>query len=182
MRIRASLAAFSLLGVITTAAEAQQPAAQNPVEVGVDAQIAFGLDNQGTTISIPAQKIRAGFVIAEAMTVEPALGFVRLSNNGSSISNTTLDLSLLYHFDPSRAVRQFYVRPVIGIHRMAGTLDGQSDATTFMNVGVAGGMKVPLMARAGARIEAEFRNQLEKDGVPSQSALNLNFGLSYFTR
>lgn len=195
MRIRAIVAATALLGLATLDAEAQQRASQaqprsaqaqqrssqNPVEVGVDAQIGFGLDDQGTSISIPAQKIRAGFMLSPVMTIEPSLGFFRISNDGSSISNTAVDVSLLYHFSPSRAVRQFYVRPVIGLQRTSFTdndLD-VSEAETDLNIGVAGGMKVPLMDRVGARFEAEFRNYMTD---PSQSALNLNFGLSYFTR
>jgi hypothetical protein len=47
------------------------------VEAGVDGQIAFGLDDQGTTISIPRPRVRAGFVIADAMTLEPGLGISR---------------------------------------------------------------------------------------------------------
>lgn len=181
MRIRAIAAATALLGLAATGAQAQQRAGQNPVEVGVDAQIGFGLDDQGTTISIPAQKIRAGFMVAPAMTIEPSLGFFRISGDGGSISTTAVDVSLLYHFSPSRAARQFYLRPVIGVQRTSFSDDDLdvSEADTDMNIGVAGGMKVPLMDRVGARFEAEFRNYMSE---PSVSALNLNFGLSYFTR
>lgn len=182
MRLRATLSAFALIAVAVPAAQAQQAAAPNPIEVGIDAQIGFGLDDQGTTIAIPAQKIRAGFMINPAMTIEPSLGFFRAGADGASFSTTALDVSLLYHFSQDRAVRQFYVRPVVGIFRVSADNGTTSDATTFMNVGVGGGVKIPLMDRIGARLEAEFRNQLEKDGIPSQSALNLNFGLSYFTR
>ena len=112
MRIRATLSAAAFLGLFAATAQAQ--GTQNPVEVGIDAQISFGLDDQGTSISIPAQKIRAGFMISPVMTIEPSLGFYRISNDGSSMSSTALDVSLLYHFSPARTARQFYVRPVIG--------------------------------------------------------------------
>lgn len=175
MRFRATLSAFALIGLVATAAQAQ-----NPVEVGIDAQISFGLDDQGTSIAIPAQKIRAGFMIAPVMTIEPSLGFFRTSNDLGSFSTTALDVSLLYHFSPQRTARQFYLRPVVGITRSAVDIDGgASDSETDMNIGVAGGLKIPLMDRVGARLEAEFRNYMTD---PSVSALNLNFGLSYFTR
>jgi hypothetical protein len=176
MRIRATITAFALLAVASTGAQAQ-----NPIEVGIDAQIGFGLDDQGTSINIPAQKVRAGFMLTPAMTIEPSLGFVRLSNDGSSISGTAIDVSLLYHFSPSRAARQFYIRPVVGLQRSSFSDDDTdvSESNTDLNIGVAGGMKIPLMDRVGARFEAEFRNYMND---PSVSALNLNFGLSYFTR
>jgi hypothetical protein len=177
MRIRATFSAFAFLGLFATAAQAQ--GTQNPVEVGIDAQISFGLDDQGTSISIPAQKVRAGFMISPVMTIEPSLGFYRISNDGSSMSSTALDVSLLYHFSAARTARQFYVRPVIGLTRLGAEFDGEGDSQTDLNIGVAGGMKLPLMDRVGARVEAEFRNYMSD---PSVSALNLNFGLSYFTR
>ena len=177
MRFRATFVTLAILAVAATSAQAQ-----NPVEVGIDAQIGFGLDDQGTSISIPAQKIRAGFMLTPVMTIEPSLGFYRLSNDGSSISSTAVDVSLLYHFSPSRTVRQFYLRPVIGLQRASFSNDAAdiSEANTDLNIGIAGGMKIPLMDRVGARFEAEFRNYMTDP--ESTSAFNLNFGLSYFTR
>lgn len=181
MRIRATLAALAL---VTSATTAHAQSGANPVELGVDAQIGFGLDDQGTVISFPLQKVRAGFVVANAMTFEPALGFVRASDDNGSGSSMLLDLSLLYHFSPNRAAKQFYLRPVVGFQRVAFSNDvvGVDEADTYTSIGLAGGLKIPLMSRVATRLEAEFRNQLEHDGQPSQSALNLNFGLSFFTR
>lgn len=181
MRFRATIAALAFTA-FTSTAQAQK--AGNPVELGVDAQIGFGLDDQGTLISFPLQKVRAGFVVANAMTFEPALGFVRGSNDNGSSSNMMLDFSLLYHFSPNRAANQFYLRPVVGFQRVAFSNDvaGVDAADTYTNIGLAGGVKIPLMNRVGTRLEAEFRNQLEHDGQPAQSALNLNFGFSFFTR
>jgi hypothetical protein len=179
MRIRATLSAFALVGLVATTAQAQ--AGSQPIEVGIDAQISFGLDDQGTSISIPAQKVRAGFLINPAMTIEPSLGFNRFSNDVMSSSTADIDVSLLYHFSTLRTAKQFYVRPVIGFRRGSvtdKTADVSSSATD-MNIGVAGGVKIPLMDRVGARAEAEFRNYMSD---PSVSAFNLNFGLSYYTR
>lgn len=176
MRVRATVTAVALLTLAGVGAQAQ-----SPIEMGVDAQVSFGLDDQPTTINIPEQKIRAGFMLTPVMTVEPSLGFFRMSKDGSSISGTKLDVSLLYHFSPSRAARQFYLRPVVGLHHSSFTNSGTdlSDSNTDLNFGVAGGMKIPLMERLGARFEAEFRNYMTD---PSTSAINLNVGLSYFTR
>ena len=176
MRIRAILSAFALVGITATTAQAQQ----NPVEIDIDAQIGFGLDDQGTTIAIPAQKIRAGFMLTPAMTIEPSLGFFRFSSDGSSISTTALDVSLLYHFSTLRTARQFYVRPVVGLQRISASSDLGDDSQTDMNLGVAGGIKIPLVDRVGARVEAEFRHYMSDP--ESVNALNLNFGLSFFTR
>lgn len=176
MRIRATLSAFALLGLVATTAQAQ-----NPIEVGIDAQISFGLDDQGTSISIPAQKVRAGFLINPAMTIEPSLGFFRISDDAMSMSTADIDVSLLYHFSTLRTAKQYYVRPVIGLRRVSvtdKTID-ESASDSEMNIGVAGGVKIPLMDRVGARAEAEFRNYMSD---PSVSAFNLNFGLSYYTR
>lgn len=178
MRIRATLSAFALIGLVATAAEAQQA---NPIEVGMDAQISFGLDDQGTSISIPAQKVRAGFLINPAMTIEPSFGFDRYSNDAMSVSTADIDVSLLYHFSTLRTAKQYYLRPVIGLQRvsMKDKTTDESASNTDLNIGVAGGIKIPLMDRVGARAEAEFRNYMSD---PSVSAFNLNFGLSYFTR
>lgn len=176
MRMRATLSAFALIAVAATTVEAQQ---QNPIEVGIDGQISFGLDDQGTEIAIPARKVRAGFMINPAMTIEPSLGFYRFSTENASSSQTDIDVSLLYHFSTIRTANQFYVRPVIGFRRASAEIGDVGGSSTDMNIGVAGGLKMPLMDRVGARFEAEFRNYMSD---PSVSALALNFGLSYFTR
>lgn len=183
MRVRATIIALTFLAVGSTTVRAQAGAG-NPVEIGADAQISFGLDDQGNGIDLPLPKIRAGFPIATAMTFEPALGFSRRSNDNVSVSRVLLDLSLLYHFSPDRAANQFYVRPVIGFVRHAVSNDAANfdESETFTSLGVAGGIKIPMGSGIATRLEAEFRNQLEHDGNPSQAALNLNFGLSFHTR
>ena len=179
MRIRAILSAFALVAVSATVAQAQQ----NPMEIGMDAQIGFGLgDTDGTVIQIPLQKVRVGFPIAPAMSLEPALAFVRGSSNGSSASGLDLDVSLLYHFATDRTANQFYVRPFLGVQRVAGDSDLGGDSSTSFVFGGAGGLKIPVMDRLAARLEAEFRKVNESDLIGESTVLGLNFGFSFFTR
>lgn len=193
MRMRAAAAAFAALSItLSVSAEAQRtvrtssaPAGPAPIELGVDGQISFGLDDQGTSISLPAGKVRAGFFLGDVISVEPALGFQRFSSGGASSSQLVFDVSMLYHLGLDRNLNQFYVRPVVGLARTSFTNPAPLESRAFndISLGVAGGIKMPLMNRVAFRSDAELRHTLA-DGTarPSFNALNLNFGLSFYTR
>jgi hypothetical protein len=78
----------------------------------------------------------------------------------------------LYHFSPSRAANQFYVRPFIQIAGFSG--GGASDSQALFGVG--GGLKIPLRDRISSRFEANFAHT---DG---SDMIGLLAGLSFYTR
>lgn len=196
MRVRATVVALTALALtIPAAAHAQRtvrtssaPAGAQPIELGVDGQISLGMDDQGTTISLPAGKVRAGFFLGNVISIEPALGYNRFSNDGGSFSNLALDVSMLYHFGLDRRVNQYYVRPVVGLNRFSASdtdpVTGAKTSASSSNIslGVAGGLKMPLSDRLAFRGDLELRHTLADAPAPSYNALNLNFGISYFTR
>lgn len=179
MNFRKLLVTAALLAIASTTAGAQ---ASQPIELGFDGQISFGLDDQGTAIQIPVQRVRAGFPLTPAMTFEPAFALMRVSNDGNSATSFALDASVLYHFSQNRAQNQLYLRPVLGINRASFESDLADNSDTFVSLGVGFGVKIPLADRLATRLEAEFRHQLENEPFEAQSALNLNFGLSFFVR
>jgi Outer membrane protein beta-barrel domain len=173
MRRLLSLAALSVLAV-SASASAQRSGTMNPSpEIGIDAGITFGLsDPNVTTIAIPAQQIRMGFFVSPALSIEPTFGLQSISGGGETFTAYQIGAGLLYHFSPSRAANQFYVRPFLNIVGTSG--GGQSDSQALFGIG--GGLKVPLRDRIASRFEANFAHT---DG---SDMIGLLAGLSFYTR
>lgn len=178
---------FSLLAaavVLGAAPLAAQTAAPHPVELGVDAGVSFGFDPSVTTISVPTQRLRAGFFISNAISVEPAVAFNRVSFSGGSASSFIGDLGLLAHIAGTPRTPQVYLRPSIGLQRASGRDDafGAGGSLTQLRVGAGLGVKVPIIHRLSWRFEAGYLRTFESGGVPGRNNLNLSAGLSFFTR
>jgi hypothetical protein len=173
MRRVLSLAALSILA-LSASASAQRSSMTNPSpEIGIDAGIAFGLGDAGVTvIAIPAQHVRMGFFVSPVLSIEPVLSIFSTSTDAGTDTDYTLGVGALYHFSPSRAASQFYVRPFINIVGSSG--DGGSNSEAVFGVG--GGMKMPLRDRIAARFEANFAHGENAD------AIGLLAGLSFYTR
>ena len=171
MRRRLSLAALSIL-TLGASASAQRSANPSP-EIGMDAGISFGLGNGGgTLVDIPVQQIRMGFFVSPALSIEPTFGLHRESGGGATVTVYNIGAGALYHFSPSRAANQFYIRPFIQIAGFSG--GGVSDSQA--RFGVGGGLKIPLRDRIASRFEANFAHT---DG---SDMLGLLAGLSFYTR
>jgi opacity protein-like surface antigen len=173
MRRVLSFAALSILAV-SAPLGAQRSTSVNPSpEVGFDAAITFGLSNGGgTLVDIPAQQVRMGFFVAPNISIEPTLGFHSESGGGTTVTLYTVGAGLLYHFSPSRATNQFYVRPFIDVVGFSG--GGVSDSRA--RFGIGGGLKIPLRDRIATRLEANFSHSNGSD------MLGLLAGLSFYTR
>jgi hypothetical protein len=174
MRRVLSLAALSILALSASASAQRSGSMASPSpEIGIDAGISFGLgDPSTTTISIPAQHIRMGFFVSPVLSIEPTLGLTSTSGGGATVTLYNVGLGALYHFSPSRAANQFYVRPFLNIVGFSG--GGTSDSEAVFGVG--GGLKIPLRDRIASRFEANFAHA---DG---SDAIGLLAGLSFYTR
>jgi hypothetical protein len=174
MRRILSFAALSILALSAPASAQRGSSMSSPSpELGMDAGITFNLTSPtSTTISIPAQQIRMGFFVSPALSIEPTLGLMSTSGGGTTVTVYNVGVGALYHFSPSRAANQFYVRPFLNIAGFSG--GGTSDSQAVFGVG--GGLKIPLRDRIASRFEANFAHT---DG---NDAIGLLAGLSFYTR
>src|SRR4051812_24039495 len=164
MRRLLSLAALSILAVSASASAQRSGSMSNPSpEIGLDAAITFGLgDANGTTIAIPAQSLRMGFFVSPQLSIEPSFGLTSLSGGGTTVTTYQVGVGALYHFSPSRAANQFYVRPFIDIVGASVTGGGSDSQALF---GVGGGIKIPLRDRIASRFEANFQHTDGADAI-----------------
>jgi hypothetical protein len=180
MRRLLSLAALSILTLGASASAQRSGAVSNPSpEIGMDAGLGFRLtDPSGTALSIPIQSIRMGFFLSPALSIEPSLGLVSFSGSGLSGTDYSVGVGALYHFSPSRAANQFYVRPFLNINGSSGDA-GSGSSVAF---GVGGGLKMPLRDRIATRFEANFAHDGGRNGGGSSDMIGLLAGLSFYTR
>jgi len=129
-----------------------------------------------TSLSVPLQSIRAGFFINQDWSLEPSLGYSYTKIEGvDGISLLQLGFAGLYHLTPDRTHRQVYVRPFLGF--LSASSGGNSNSDEQLGVGV--GMKWPkLNGRMAWRGEVNIDHTFDAE----VTALNLLFGISFFTR
>jgi len=181
-------AVFGLLLVATSVASAQRTtattrstaqqrsaaSAAKPWELGFDAGLSIGLDDQGTSLQIPIQNFRAGYHMSDVLSIEPFGAIVWAKpegGDGATIYN--LGVGGLYHFSTSRTASQFYVRPFLNLFGFSG--GGTSDSE--VGLGIGAGMKWPRM---NGRIA--FRGEGNLSVMDNNNALNFLFGVSFYTR
>lgn len=168
------------------AAAAPAASAGNPVELGIDGGISFGLnDPKTTTIMLPAQQFRAGFMLDDKMELEPfgAFNYFSVSGGGSSTA-LGLGTGLLYHLSTVRTQPQVYVRPLAMLQFLSVNPGGAapSSSTTQFGLGIGLGVKRPILDRLSWRFEGNLGHSFQSGNAPSQTSINLLAGLSFFTR
>jgi hypothetical protein len=180
MRRLLSLTALSILALSASASAQRSGSMANPSpEIGMDAGIGFRLTSPSiTTVTIPVPAIRMGFFVSPALSIEPSLGLTSISGGGFSGTGYNIGVGALYHFSPSRAANQFYVRPFLNINGSSGDL-GSGSSVAF---GVGGGLKIPLRDRIATRFEANFAHDGGRNGGGSSDMIGLLAGLSFYTR
>lgn len=172
--LRAGFVALALLaGASGTAA------AQSGVELGMDAGLSFDLgDVSAVLIEVPVQSIRAGFMVAEQVSIEPALGINYLKvEDEDKVLTMNLDLGALYHFG-SDVQRGLYVRPSIGLS----LIDVGGGSFTQFTAGAGVGTKIPIADRVVTRLEALYSHGFENDDFAGTDLIGARVGLSLFTR
>jgi hypothetical protein len=164
--------AAALIAMFAQPAAAQQ---STLVELGLDASFSYGFDDlHQKRLTIPVQRIRAGFFMSPEISIEPSFGLEYTGVNSSSSTVFTTGIGLLYHLETSRTSAQPYVRPFIEYSRVSGS--GSSPTVTNTTFGGGLGLKIPFSDRLAWRLEAGAGfNQ-------NNSHLLLLAGFSYFTR
>ena len=100
--------AVSAVLVLSSPALAQK---QNPIEFGIDGALTYGLDSPHVTeVSIPIQRLRVGFFVSPAVSIEPSAALSRNSESGSSATILDLGVGALFHLSTVRAGRGLDVR------------------------------------------------------------------------
>jgi hypothetical protein len=178
-------ATFAFAVAVAPAARAQGtgtttvPTTDNPVELGIDAGVSFGLDDPHvTTVSIPGQHIRAGFFFGRQLEFEPSFGLDYIHASGVSQTRYEALVGMLYHFTPNRRASQLYVRPFVGF--LGTNIDGSNETQAALGGGV--GLKVPMYPRLSARFEANYTHTFSSGDADASNAIGLLAGLSFFTR
>lgn len=177
--MRKLFTATTLIALAATQAMAQSTAPR-PIELGIDAGVTIGLDDDAfTTIDIPVSSLRVGFPLSPRISLEPKLRVNVLTGQGDTFTTYRGELGLLYHFGSDRYPGAYhraglYVRPFAGI---VGFSDGDSDSAGLLGAGV--GYKFPLVSRLSSRFEANFAHYF---GEGDANEIGLLAGLSFFTR
>jgi hypothetical protein len=168
------------LTLFATTASAQRGRGSAPRlwELGVDAALSFGLDDPSPmSLQIPVANFRAGVALNPEWSVEPSLAFTHYKddNDPDPVRAYVFGVGALYHLSESRARSQMYVRPFIEL--IGVSAGGTSNTDTALGAGF--GMKWPrLNGRMAWRGEANLARFFDSE----QTALNLLFGISFFTR
>jgi hypothetical protein len=144
-------------------------------ELGVDAELSFGLDDPNTTsLGIPIGNFRAAWSHSDVLSIEPfgALNYFKVEGFDAT-TTYMLGVGALYHFSTDRSKSQAYARPFLALAGIS--TSGASDSDLGFGVGI--GMKWP---RLGGRIA--WRGEANVAQVGDATSLNALFGLSFFTR
>jgi len=196
MHARTMLLALTLgvSGVVPNTLGAQRAGAKRPIELGVDAALAYqsGDRVKATTLSIPITRFRAGFFLSDAVSFEPSIALhythatvenqVTGNENTSSATNYDFDFGLLFHFSTDRTQSQTFVRPFVGLRGFSGDSDFGSSSASQGSFGLALGVKKPIVNRLAGRFELGFAHATDDNDLPSSNQVFLSFGLSFFTR
>lgn len=186
MRRMLSFAVLSIIAISAPAA-AQRGTTTNNVkpapELGLDAGLGTQLSggaNRTTAFQAPIQQLRAGFFLSPVLSIEPIVSLTTGSVSGpggGSFTDYGIGAGLLWHFSPSRAANQLYVRPFMGVK--GASCSGCTSSSAF-NFGGGFGIKIPTANRFATRLEANL-SQSQGNGQPSESSLGILFGLSVYT-
>lgn len=174
------LSLATLLLALTAVQASAQSTAPRPIELGIDAGVTIGLDDDAfTTIDLPVQAFRIGFPLSPRVSLEPKLRINVLTGEGDTFTTYRGELGLLYHLGSDRYPGAYhraglYLRPFAGI---VGFSNGESDSAGLLGAGV--GYKIPLVSRLSSRFEANFAHYF---GDGDSNELGLLAGLSFFTR
>ena len=181
--ISSYVAAFAAIVALATPA-----AAQNRVELGIDAAAVFGLGDQSSVnINLPGSRFRLGFFQpGSRISIEPALGLAYNKTEGAEgVFFYDVELGALYHLRPiivaSRGGTVIdavgtapYIRPFVGIIGANGGGEGDSE----FSAGVGLGTRLAWRSDLAFRLEANLGYGFDNDAA----RIGLLAGLSFFPR
>lgn len=174
------MARRSGLALVVLALTAAPLAAQNPLELGIDAGIAVRLnDPSGFAFTFPTGHFRVGIPAGQKLSIEPkvSISYVKFSGADAFMDIGT-ELGVLFHFKPAGEGSRPYLRPFAGLEYS--DLGGVLGSDTDFHAGAGIGVKLPMKAtRMAWRLEGGLVKGLEDGGETGFFAL---IGLSFFTR
>jgi hypothetical protein len=150
-----------------------------PVELGIDAGVGFELSGSNTvSVGVPTQGFRAGFFVADAVSIEPRLSLNYVHpDGGESLVALAAELGPVFHFGSEAGRAGPYLRPFGGINWLK--IGSESDAQ--LTAGGALGVKIPIAERLATRLEATFTHAFESSEFSGGNALGGTIGFSFFT-
>ena len=178
-----TLSLATILLALTAVQASAQSTAPRPIELGMDAGVTIGLEDEASTrIDIPVQAFRLGFPISPRASLEPKVGIAVVTGNDNTETDYRAELGLLYHFGSDRYPGAYhraglYVRPFVGIRGLDDGIDDDGDASGLLGGGI--GYKFPIISRLSSRFEANFAHYF---GNGDANEIGLLAGLSFFTR
>ena len=174
---------------------AQDAGPRRPIELGIDAALTYESSDaaDGVSFTVPVPRLRVGFFLSDAVSLEPSLAFnysrstfhSDLTDEDITISGSSyvLDFGLLYHFSTDRTKKQVYVRPLIGLSGFSSGDDDNDDSASQVAFGAGLGVKLPSTNRLATRLEAGFVHRSEDEPrLPSSNRIYGSVGISFFTR
>ena len=196
MKLGAAVVAALLVAATVAGAQARgsargaqsKPEESRLVELGLDGGMSFGLDDpKQTNVGLPFQQLRAGFYLSPVISIEPLMSFDynKTSQAGVSASASTLDLGvgMLWHLSPNRNENQWYLRPVVDMLHVSGSVTGAPTVSeNQFALGGSVGVKVPMASRLATRLELGLQHRFEAGALGSQTYLGVTAGFSFFTR
>jgi hypothetical protein len=148
-----------------------------PVELGIDARVGFELSGSNTvSVGVPTQSFRAGFFVADAVSIEPRLS-LNYIHSGESLVALAAELGPVFHFGSESGRSGPYLRPFGGINWLK--VGSESDAQLTAGGGL--GVKIPIAQRLATRLEATFTHAFESSELGGGNALGGTIGFSFFT-
>jgi hypothetical protein len=150
------------------------------MELGVDAGVQYADYNSSvTTISIPAERFRFGYFVAEGIEIEPSIAFAHINPEfGNSLTSMNFAVEVGYnHPFSDEGGSLFFIQGGGGLNY----IDAGSTDTQF-GIGGATGIKLPVVEKLSARLELGGAYFFESDRRASGWAINFLFGFSFFTK
>ncbi|MFN2636078.1 MAG: outer membrane beta-barrel protein [Gemmatimonadaceae bacterium] len=149
-----------------------------PLELGIDGGVLFGLDNPGVTIvSLPLQEFRIGYFYNNSLELEPRFSVNSIHGGGNSFTTYSFEIGALFLPSGDRAGKGLYLRPFLGV---TGFHDSAAGSDNNGYAGVGFGVKIPFSdRRLATRLEANYSHVFSNGGA---NQIGLLIGLSYFTR
>lgn len=179
MQARTLAGAVAMLCLASSVALSQKSA---PMlwEFGADAGISLNHQSgsSSTFIQFPVPLIRAGAYVTPALSIEPALGFSRISGGGNAVTTVNLIIGALYHFETAPNMNQPYVRPFIDYTHFSAS-GTSSSSTTGLGVGLGISKRFASNPRLGGRAEV---NVAHYDTNPGTLTVGVLAGISIFSR
>jgi hypothetical protein len=179
MMKRLLVLSFVALVLAAPGAKAQRQHASNPIELGIDGGILFGLNTPRTTVvALPVQSFRVGFLVSDNLALEPRVAINSIHGGGASVTTYDFQLGVVYQPDGDRVGKGLYGRPFLGVSGLSVSGAGGNNNSGYMGLGL--GLKLPFAdRRLATRMEANYEHGFSGGG---SNLIGLLLGLSFFTR